>query len=132
VPVTEKQKAEDGGQKTVIVAEEQTVTKKPDPAKKIQDPKPKTINYINLLKNSSFKSGQDNWQPWQKAKDSPENIKIVNVENNQNFDFALRIENPGAGLIGMQQLASLKSGWASMTNGGRKSFSSQIRFQEQL
>ena len=72
--------------------------------------KNQTTKFRNLLKNSTFKSGKDNWQPWQHAKNQPDNLKIISVDNNNDFDSALKIENPNAVLIGMQQVASVKSG----------------------
>ena len=102
-----KQKSKIVEQPTVKV---EPVTKKPKAAKEFQKSKAQVQNYKNLLKNSFFKSGKDNWGAWQHAKNQPENITIVDVENNKNFDYALRIENPKAVLIGLQQLASLKSG----------------------
>jgi len=74
-----------------------------------------------LLKNSLFKTGKENWYPWQHAKNQPKNITIVDVENNKNFDSALRIENPKAVLIGLQQLASLKSGTVYRLSGAVRS-----------
>ncbi len=97
-----------------------TVTKKSEPIVKAKNKAipsavpvqimDKNKIYKNLIKNNVFKNEKDRWQPWQHAKKQSENIKIVNVKNNINFDSALRIENPNAVLIGMQQLASLKSG----------------------
>ena len=114
-PVVQKvkpviQKTEDEEQKTVTVVKEQTATKKPEPVKEFQKSKAQIQSYKNLLKNSLFKSGKENWGSWQHAKNQPENITIIKVENKKDFDSALRIENPKAVLIGLQQLASLKSG----------------------
>ncbi len=122
------QKAEDGGQKTedgeqkiVTVVKEQPVTKKPEPVKEFQKSKAKIQSFKNLLKNSLFKTGKENWGAWQHAKNQPENITIIDVENNKNFDSALRIENPKAVLIGLQQLASLKSGTVYRLSGAVRS-----------
>jgi len=104
------QKTEDGGRKTKSVVKVEPVIKKSEPVKEIKKSKAQIQSYKNLLKNSLFKNGKENWQPWQHAKNLHKNITIVDVENNKNFDSALRIENPKAVLIGLQQLASLKSG----------------------
>ena len=105
------------------------VVKKESPKKEIvkkeslkkEVPKPKIKSYKNLLKNSTFKTGKEKWRPWQHAKNQPENITIINVENNKKFDSALRIENPKAVLIGLQQLASLKSGTVYRLSGSVRS-----------
>ena len=65
---------------------------------------------INLLKNGKFDDGIKKWHLWQNAKNTPENIKAVEVENNNNFSSALRIENPDKKLLGISQVATLTSG----------------------
>jgi len=116
-----KQKTEDGGKKTETVVKAEPVTKKPEPVKEFQKSKGQIQNYKNLLKNSLFKNGKENWGAWQHAKNQPENITIIDVENKKNLDYALRIENPKAVLIGLQQLASLKSGTVYRLSGAVRS-----------
>ena len=114
------QKTVDGG-KTITVVKAETVAKKPAPVKEFQKSKAKIQSFKNLLKNSLFKSGNENWGLWQHAKNQPENITIIKVENKKDFDSALRIENPKAVLIGLQQLASLKSGTVYRLSGSVRS-----------
>jgi len=116
-----QKKEEPKAQKPATVAKDPEAAKKPEQAKKVAPPEPETRVFKNLLKNSSFKTGQENWQPWQHAKNQPENVKVISVGDNAHFDTALRIENPNAVLIGMQQLASMKSGAVYRLSGTARS-----------
>jgi uncharacterized protein YxeA len=64
----------------------------------------------NLLKNGKFGDGMKGWHLWQNAKNTPGNIKVVEVDNNNHFSSALRIENPDKKLLGISQVATLTSG----------------------
>jgi len=65
---------------------------------------------VNLLKNSTFIRGLEYWQPWQAAKHDSNIVCVVTYEGTRGKYRALRIENPGGVLAGVQQLVSLKSG----------------------
>jgi len=64
----------------------------------------------NLLKNGKFGDGMKGWHLWQNAKNTPGNIKVVEVDNNNNFSSALKIDNPDKKLLGISQVATLTSG----------------------
>ncbi|RLD08498.1 MAG: hypothetical protein DRI44_09750 [Chlamydiae bacterium] len=65
---------------------------------------------INLLKNGDLDDGMMGWHLWRNAKKTPDNIKIVDIKNNNSFSHAVRIENPNRKLLGISQTASLTSG----------------------
>jgi len=93
-----------------------------------------SVSSKNMLKNSKFDEGMDEWHLWRGAKKNPQNVKNVEVEYNNNFSSAIRIENPDKILLGISQVATLTSGSVyrlsgtvrSLGNDGTKIFGGRI------
>ncbi|NLF38891.1 hypothetical protein GX586_05560 [bacterium] len=71
----------------------------------------------NLLKNGTFAEGLASWYCWQGAKEATNAVKAVVALGRP----ALRIENPEAKLIGMQQLVTVESGVVYRLSGAARS-----------
>ena len=76
---------------------------------------------FNVLKNSDFSNGIKSWHLWRAAKKSPENIKVVDVDDNNFIARAVKIENPNKQLIGVSQVALLTSGTVYRLSGAVRS-----------
>ena len=103
---TAKLALKNNSEKIAVESEEKKNVVKSAANKKIPVPKKKT----NLLKNGKFDDGIKKWHLWQNAKNTPQNIKVVDIENNNHFSSAVRIENPDKKLLGISQIATLISG----------------------
>ena len=68
------------------------------------------VSKNNLLKNCKFDKTIDGWHLWREAKKNPQNIKITDIKDNNNFSSAVRIENPNKKLLGVSQVVQLTSG----------------------
>ena len=95
---------------------------------------PEAKKIKNLLKNGGFKNNINGWGLWREAKKNPENVKVVDVENNYKISNAVIIENPNKKMIGISQIATLTSGTVyrlsgavrSLGNDGSKIFGGRI------
>ena len=63
-----------------------------------------------LLKNGKFEQKFSGWSPWQAAKNSSNLLSVITIRDVAGCRNALRIENPNAKLIGLQQLVNVSSG----------------------
>jgi len=89
----------------------------------------------NVLRNSAFAAGLNDWTPWNKARAFTQAITRVAAADVPGATVALRIENPWATLIGVQQQVPVASGvtyrlsgWARScaTNDARRLFGGRI------
>ena len=96
--------------KTISNPKTKTIVKTSTKKKKVKPVASPANIKCNLLKNSSFDDNIKNWHLWKTAKKSPENIKVVQIENNNSIANAVRIENPNKQLIGLSQPVLLTSG----------------------
>jgi|GEM_PF-1367306 len=65
---------------------------------------------VNLLKNGIFKSELSNWSYWQYARQTTNSVTVVEANGLRSIDFALRLENPEAKLLGIAQNVNVVSG----------------------
>ena len=63
---------------------------------------------VNILKNGVFSYGKKYWNPWQNAKTYSNLVKTVVYEGKNGNYKVLRIENPHAKLIGLNQAIKVK------------------------
>jgi len=74
-----------------------------------------------LLKNGKFEQRFSSWKPWQSARNSSNLLSIISIRDVAGCRNALRIENPGAKLIGLQQLVKVSSGKVYRISGSCRS-----------
>jgi len=76
--------------------------------------KPDNVKIIRkdsgLLKNGKFEQRFSSWKPWQTARNSSNLLSVITIRDVPGCRKALRIENPKAKLIGLQQLVKVSSG----------------------
>jgi len=65
---------------------------------------------INLLANSTFSKGKENWNPWQYASKYSNLVQVVTYDGQNGKYKVLRIENPYAKLIGLNQAVKVEAG----------------------
>jgi len=75
----------------------------------------------NCLKNGNFADGLEKWALWREARKHPEAVQAVEVGAHPSIAAAVRIENPWAELIGVQQLVSVSSGAVYRLSGQARS-----------
>ena len=83
-----------------------------NPKIKANVPRHKLVKNItdNMIRNAKFNLQLKNWEFWNEGKNESENISVVKTENLNTATNALRIENPKAKLMGVQQLIRVVSG----------------------
>ena len=75
----------------------------------------------NCLKNGNFADGLEKWALWREARKHPEAVQAVDVGAHPSIAAAVRIENPWAELIGVQQLVNVSSGAVYRLSGQARS-----------
>ncbi|MCK5853340.1 hypothetical protein KAH27_09965 [bacterium] len=83
--------------------------------------KPGYVSKNNLLKNGKFDKSIDGWHLWREAEKNPQNVKIIDVKDNNDFSSAVRIENPNKKLLGVSQVVQLTSGIVYRVSGAVRS-----------